>query len=232
MKKALITLLKGVLAGASIGLGGFLYILFHYLIKGEGGLILGSLFFTIGLFLVCTLHLNLFTGKVGQVFEKKQEKDFYISLLIMYIGNIIGAIGLGYICFAIFKNTDLFEVAYEVAKSKLKFSSFFDTLSGMIKSTLCGFCVYAAVKCYSLRFLKPKGVFFLVFFIFGFVYTSCKHCIANMFYFAISNMYGDNYLSFIDIPVCTIFNTLGSLIGALQYKLYTEKNNEIISAIN
>ena len=232
MKKNLITFLKGILAGSSIGLGGLLYIVFHYLIEGEGGLILGSMFFSVGLFIVCTFHLNLFTGKVGQVFEKKQDKDFYLALIIMYLGNIIGAVGLGYICFAIFRNTDMFELISEVASSKLKFSSFTDTLSGMIKSTLCGLCVYSAVKCFNLEFLKPKGIFFLVLFIFSFVYTGCKHCVANMFYFAISNKYGESYLPYLDIPICTIFNSLGSLIGVLQFKLYNQIKEKETSAVN
>lgn len=226
MKKKIITLSKGVLAGISIGVGSFLYILFRFLISGSGGAILGSLFFSVGLICVCIFHFDLFTGKVGQVFEKRQNKDFYISLIIMYIGNIIGAVGLGYISFAIFNNNDLFKVAKEIAESKLKYGSVGDVLSNFVLSTICGLCVYSAVKSFSLDVLKFKGIFFLIFFVFAFVFTSGKHCVANMYYYAISNKFGESYLPYIDIILCSIFNSVGSILGVMQYKLYTkEKTN-------
>ena len=57
MKNYLITFLKGILAGLSIGLGGFLYILMTFLLSGDNaelGKIFGSILFSVGLFLVCT----------------------------------------------------------------------------------------------------------------------------------------------------------------------------------
>ena len=79
MKFQLMSFLKGILAGLAIGLGGFLYILMICYVPGEGGKVLGSLLFAVGLFLVCTFKLSLYTGKIGSVYEGKQEKQFYIS---------------------------------------------------------------------------------------------------------------------------------------------------------
>ena len=107
IKRLSLIFLKGILAGLSIGLGGFLYILMIAFIQGELGKILGSLLFAVGLFLVCTFSLQLYTGKIGVVFEGKQEKEFYIGLPIMYIGNAIGAFALGYLCFFIFKDVEV-----------------------------------------------------------------------------------------------------------------------------
>ena len=95
-KTLLLNFVKGILAGLAIGVGGFLYILMTWAIKGQAGQILGSILFSVGLFTVCTFYLSLYTGKIGLVFEKKQEKSFYLSLPIMLVGNAIGAIGLGY----------------------------------------------------------------------------------------------------------------------------------------
>ena len=82
MKFQLLSFLKGVLAGLAIGLGGFLYVLMIRFVPGEGGKVLGSLVFAVGLFLVCTFSLSLYTGKIGKVFEEKQratpvKSDFY-----------------------------------------------------------------------------------------------------------------------------------------------------------
>ena len=101
---------KGILAGLAIGLGGFLYILMVFLVPGEFGKILGSILFSLGLFLVCTFMLSLYTGKIGVVYEGKQDKSFYWSLPVMLIGNAIGAFALGYLCYFIFKDMKIMEV--------------------------------------------------------------------------------------------------------------------------
>ena len=76
VKTLLLNFVKGILAGLSIGLGGFLYVLMTHYIDGELGKLLGSLLFSIGLFLVCTFYLSLYTGKIGLIYEKKQELSF------------------------------------------------------------------------------------------------------------------------------------------------------------
>ena len=65
VKFQLLTFVKGILAGLSIGLGGFLYILMVHYVPGELGKVLGSFLFAVGLFLVCTFNLSLYTGKIG-----------------------------------------------------------------------------------------------------------------------------------------------------------------------
>ena len=65
-------LLLAVLAGSAISFGGTVFLSLE-------NKVLGSLFFSIGLFMVCTLKLNLFTGKA---------KDKKISIL-MYILTVL-----------------------------------------------------------------------------------------------------------------------------------------------
>ena len=91
-KKLLYSLLMGILAGIAIGLGGLLFIISTTYIKGDLGKAIGALLFPICLFMVCTFGLHLYTGKIGLIFENKQEKSFYLSLPIMFIGNLIGSI--------------------------------------------------------------------------------------------------------------------------------------------
>jgi len=226
MKVVLINFLKGILAGLAIGLGGFLYILMTFALNGdlaELGKILGSILFSIGLFIVCTFSLSLYTGKIGQVYEEKKDKLFYISLPVMLIGNAIGAFALGYICFFIFKDMEIMETAKAAAASRLVFNNFLDYLSTMIKAFLCGVCVYLAVKSFSLNRLKPLGITLLVFFVFLFVYCGFQHCIANMFYFGFGNHI--NLYTFINLILVIIFNSIGPIFGVLLYRVLQTKKN-------
>ena len=109
MKYYLSSFLKAILAGLAIGFGGFLYILMIHFVPGELGKILGSILFAVGLFTVCTFSLHLYTGKIGLIYEKRQENCFYISLPIILLGNAVGAFLLGYICYFIFKNMIFFQ---------------------------------------------------------------------------------------------------------------------------
>ena len=224
MKIVLTHFLKAILAGLSIGLGGFLYILMTFLFKdnlAELGKIFGSIIFSIGLFIVCTFSLSLYTGKIGLIYEEKKDKLFYISLPIMLIGNAIGAFALGYICFFIFRNTDVISAANAAANSRLVFDNIFDYLTTAIKAFLCGLCVYLAVKSFSLNRLKPLGIILLVFFVFVFVYCGFQHCIANMFYFGMANAI--NLYTFINLIIVIIFNSLGPIVGVTLVNLIEKK---------
>ena len=198
-----------------------------YLFKGDLadlGNILGSIVFSVGLFIVCTFSLNLYTGKVGLIFEEKKDKEFYISLPIMLIGNAIGAFGLGYICFFIFRNMDIYNFALAAANKRLVFETPLDYVSTIIKAFLCGVCVYMAVKSFSMDRLRPLGIALLVFFVFLFVYCGFQHCIANMFYFGFANTI--NWYTLINLLLVILFNSLGPIIGVTFVKLLERTKNK------
>ena len=222
MKKDLLfSFSKGILAGLAIGVGGFLYILMTFLIEGELGKVLGSMLFAVGLFTVCSCSLHLYTGKIGLVYERKQTKTFYISLPIMLIGNAIGAIGLGYLCYFIFKDMNIFATALGASNARLSFNNFNDYLSCIVKSTLCGLCVYLAVKSFAYKKISLLGTGLLVLFVFIFVYCGFQHCIANMFYFSFSNSWGGE--AAIDLALCILFNSFGPIFGVWLIKANQNK---------
>lgn len=217
-------LLLGILAGLAIGLGSFLFVLTKTFIKDELeelGNILAALVFSVGLFLVCTFSLSLFTGKIGLVFEKKQDLPFYLSLPVMIIGNAIGAIGLGYICYAIFKDTSLYQVVEAATKARTDVynpvTAFLPFLRTLIKGVACGLCVYFAVKSFSFNRLRPVGILLLIFFVFIFVYFGFEHCIANMFYFSMANKWDGG--AFIDLFLVIFANSIGTIPGVFLLKL-------------
>lgn len=217
--KYFLAVYKGILAGLAIGLGGFLFTLMTYALPNELGKILGALLFPIGLSIVCIFKLFLFTGKIGLVFESKQTKDFYINLPLMYIGNIIGSLILGYICYAIFRNADLFSRINAIAINKTNFDIGYEYyLMLIVKSLITGLCVYLAVKSYGLIKNKIIGVFLIFVFIFIFVYIGGDHCIANMYYFSFANSWTG--YAFLNIVLATICNSIGTIPGVLLLKAF------------
>ena len=217
-KNICLAIFKGILAGLAIGLGGFLFILVTTYVEGELGKILGALVFPVGLFLVCTFYLFLYTGKIGLVFEKKQTKEFYISLPLMFIGNILGSLAIGYLCFAIFKDTKIFLRAEYVSSLRMNFDDYQGYFACFIKSLLCGLCVYLAVKSFAFRRLRPVGILLMVFFISAFVYLGLEHCIANAYYFSFSNSWSEPRV-YIDMALCVLGNSLGTIPGVLLLKI-------------
>ena len=82
------TFVSSVLAGISIGLGGLVFL-------SVENRVVGSALFTIGLFVVCTFGLHLFTGKVCYVLEN--DRAFALSLPLIWLGNLCGT-GLTALC--------------------------------------------------------------------------------------------------------------------------------------
>ena len=218
-KKLLLSFLKGILAGLAIGLGGLFYILSVHYIPGEWGKIVGAILFPIGLTIVCVCALHLYTGKIGLVFEKKQTKEFYLSLPLMLLGNAVGAIALGYLLMFILKDAPITDTIKTIAESRTNLNTVNDYLSLIVKSFLCGIFVYLAVRSFAFSKNKVIGILLLFVFIFAFVYLSCQHCIANMFYLAINNSYAD-YHAYINLGICILMNSFGPLPAVLLLKLF------------
>ena len=72
--KNLSSFFYSILAGVSISIGGTVFL-------SLDNKIVGSIFFSLGLFAVCTFGFNLFTGKVGYIFE--QKPSYLLFLLIL-----------------------------------------------------------------------------------------------------------------------------------------------------
>ena len=80
--KWLKTFVGGILAGISIAIGGTVFL-------SLDNKVLGALFFTVGLFAVCTFGFNLYTGKVCYVFDN--DREYALGLPVIWLGNLCGA---------------------------------------------------------------------------------------------------------------------------------------------
>lgn len=202
MKKHLKTLLLGILAGLSIGLGGTLFLICKYF----GLTVLGAFLFPVGLTLICLLKFNLFTGKIGYLFNNK--KDYVLALVIMYVGNFIGALAFGFLVRLISPNI-LAKTAEVVCKGKLAKTY----LTQLGSAFFCGVFVYLAVDVFKNDKLKMYcRIPWLFICIAAFVILGFDHCIANMYYLAVANSYGVDLLkSLVSILVVSLGNSFGAL---------------------
>ena len=74
--KHLSDFLMAVLAGIAISIGGTVFL-------SLDDKVLGATFFAVGLFMVCTLGLNLFTGKVCYLPNQEKKGPYLVFLGIV-----------------------------------------------------------------------------------------------------------------------------------------------------
>ena len=221
--KYLDNFLLGILAGIAIGLGGFLNLLL--VSTGIEALrYLGGFVFSVGLFTVCFFGLHLYTGKIGYVMEN--NRSYALSLLIMYVGNVIGAVGFGYLMHL---TGVIQDTALTVALNKIVFdgTNGASPLKILLYSFFCCIMVFLAVDIYKKSknwFIKVGG---LVVCVALFVITGMEHCVANMFYFAFANVYATNFLNaFLALLIATAGNSLGAIATYLVVREVNRKKVE------
>ena len=221
--KYLKVLLFGVFAGLAIGLGSLAFTITSAYLTSKEGLVFASCLFSIGLILVCVLGLQLYTGKIGVVFDDREKlKENAINLPIMLVGNAIGAFALGIICHFIFMNVPaVADRIIAVSNGKTVYTNVF------LEGIFCGALVYIAV--YLFKNLQNYGmkIIGIITAVTLFVYCGFQHCIANMFYFGMAFNWNINMLWNLLIVILT--NSVGALlvrcIVHLSAVIATKKEN-------
>ena len=204
--KYLKVLLFGIFAGLAIGLGSFVFTIVSAYLTSEGGKMLASCLFSIGLILVCVLGLQLYTGKVGVVFDVREKiGENAINLPIMLVGNAIGAFALGILCHFVFQGVDdVINKILAISNGKM------DSTTVFIQGILCGALVYIAVYCFKNFQNWAMKIIGIVVSVTLFVYCGFQHCIANMFYFGMAFNWKIEMLWNLLIVILT--NSVGALL--------------------
>ena len=204
--KYLKVLLFGIFAGLAIGLGSLAFTVVSAYLPSIGGRIFASALFSVGLILVCVLGLQLYTGKIGVVFDDREKiVENAINLPIMLVGNAIGAFALGILCHFIFKGIPT--VADKILTiSEGKTSSEMVFLEGIF----CGALVYIAVYFFKNLQNYAMKIIGIITAVTLFVYCGFQHCIANMFYFGMAFNWNIDMLWNLLIVILT--NSVGALL--------------------
>ena len=204
--KYLKVLLFGIFAGLAIGLGSFVFTITCTYLTGEGGKMFASCLFSIGLILVCVLGLQLYTGKIGVVFDDRAKiGENALNLPIMLIGNAIGAFGLGIVCHFIFQGVP--EIADKITAISLGKTG---STTVFLQGIFCGALVYIAVYCFKNFQNWAMKIIGIVVAVTLFVYCGFQHCIANMFYFGMAFNWNVDMLWNLLIVILT--NSIGALL--------------------
>lgn len=200
-------LIKSFLAGIMISIGGTIYLSLE-------NKMVGAFLFSIGLFMICVNGYNLYTGKIGYVIERK--KGYVIELLITLLGNFIGTVSCGLVLSKTRIYSSIKTIAINICTTKLNDN----LLSIFILSIFCGMLMYLAVDLYKRKtdFGRYLGIFLgvTVFILAGF-----EHCVANMYYFTIADMWEGKTLLYVLIMI--LGNSVGSIIISKGHNMILDK---------
>lgn len=204
MKYNIEILIKSILAGIMIGIGGTIYL-------SLDNKIVGSILFAIGLFIIVVYSFNLYTGKIGYLINNFSKK-YIRELIITLIGNFIGTLFVGFIL----KYTRIYTMISEKAKTLADIKLNDTSISILILSFFCGILMYLAVNTY--KEVKDIGKYLAVFLgVIVFILCGFEHCIANMYYFSVSSTWSLNTLLYLLVMI--LGNSLGGILIPLCNKV-------------
>ena len=208
MKYNIEILIKSILAGIMIGIGGTIYL-------SLDNKIVGSILFAIGLFVIVVYSFNLYTGKIGYLINNFNKK-YIRELIITLISNFIGTFFVGFIL----KYTRIYTMISDKAKTLAEIKLNDTLISILILSFFCGILMYLAVNTY--KEVKDIGKYLAVFLgVIVFILCGFEHCIANMYYFSVSSTWSLNTLLYLLVMI--LGNSLGGILIPLCNKLIKNK---------
>ena len=189
--------LSGILAGLCIGLGGTVFL-------SLDSKVLGALFFTVGLFTICTQGMHLYTGKVCYLFEK--DLAYALDLIPIWLGNLAGTFLLGTLVRCTRIAPALVEKAQGLCETKLG-----DGLGSIfLLAVFCNMLIYIAVEGYNKNPHEVGKYLALFFGVVVFILSGFEHCVANMYYFSIAGMWSGKTLLY--VLVMTAGNSVGGWV--------------------
>ena len=192
-------LVKGIYAGFLIAIGGTAYL-------AVSNSFFGAFLFSIGLLIICIYGMNLYTGKIGYILIEKKSYIFELSLTLL--GNFIGTYVVGFLI----RNTRF--VSYQekaISLSNIKLDDNF--ISIFILSIFCGVLMYMAVNNYK-KIENSLGKYLsIILCVMVFILCGFEHCVANMYYFSVANVWSLNAFAMLGLMV--LGNSVGSIIIAL-----------------
>ena len=204
LKDITLYLIKSILAGIMIAIGGTIFL-------SLDNKIIGAIFFAIGLFMICTRGLNLFTGKIGYIFNNNLK--YTLEVIITLIGNFIGT----FLSALILKYTRIYSSISTKANNICNFKLDDTLISIFILSIFCGLLMYLAVNGYKEikdDFGKYASIFLCVI---VFILCGFEHSIANMYYFSIAGLWGSK--AFLYLLIMVLGNTVGGVFIPLCDKI-------------
>lgn len=189
--------LSALLAGVCIGLGGTVFLSLE-------NRTVGAVLFTVGLFVICTMGLHLFTGKVCYVLER--DAAYALDLPVIWLGNLAGTGLLALLERCTRIGPALAEKAAGLCETKLG-----DGLGSIfLLAVFCNMMIYIAVEGFN-RNPHELGKYLALFFgVVVFILCGYEHCVANMYYFSVAGAWSGKALLY--LLVMTLGNAAGGVV--------------------
>lgn len=179
-------LLKSLLAGFLIGIGGMVFL-------ACDNRYVGALLFSVALLSILLFRFNLYTGMIGYVTQ--QNAMFFADTLLAILGNFIGAFLAGWM---------RPQAGNVVALCQARLAKSVPTV--LADAFLCGILIFLCVD----AFKKQNRVLPVFLCIPTFILCGFEHSIADAFYFASAQM-----LTASGAPLFLLLVILGNAAGGL-----------------
>lgn len=185
-------MIKAILGGIAISIGGTAFL-------SCDDKLIGASLFAIGLLMVCTLNLGLYTGKVCY---SKSVKE----IVMTWLGNLIGTC-LTAMLINLTRLSGLSINAAEICSVKLNDS----LLSIFILSMFCNIMIYVGVENYKNNPHQIGKYMAIYLCVVVFIIAGFEHCVANMFYFALADAWSLKAITYL------LVMTLGNAVGGMAF---------------
>lgn len=210
--KKLADFLYAIMAGAFIAMGGVVFL-------SLDNKIVGAFMFSLGLFAVCTLKYNLFTGKVGYLFCN-DVKTYLPWCLMVWVGNLVGSIIVAELVRLTRVAPGIIEKSTKLVQVKAD-----DTLISLfVLGIFCNIMVVHAVDQYLNNPHEIGKYLGIIMSIMIFILCGFEHCIADMFYIQMARMW--NSQTIIALIVITLGNVLGGILIPTMRNINIKLKNE------
>lgn len=207
------TFLNAILSGIAIGLAATVYI-------AVPDPLAGATLFAFGLTAILCYGFKLYTGAVGYLMNQGRNTPVYLlTLLVIWVGNLAGTFLVGTMIRASRTYSDTF--AKRVAgMCEAKLSDSWSSI--LILAFFCGVLMYLAVETYRRKEeLAPIFRFAMVVFcVVVFILSGFEHCIANMYYFSVADVWSAHTVHW--LLIMTLGNSLGGFLIPVADKFRLE----------
>lgn len=206
MKASFKTFVNAILSGIYIGIAGTVFL-------AVPDKIVGAVLFGFGLMTICCYGFKLYTGAIGYLVNQGRETLSYLwTLLLIWLGNFVGTFFVG----TVFRSTRAFTETFATRVTGICQDKLNDGfVSILILSFFCGVLMYMAVNTYRREDLAPVFRFASVFLcVTIFILCGFEHCIANMYYFSVADMWSGKTLGYV------LMMTLGNSLGGWMLPLF------------
>lgn len=204
--------LYAIMAGAFIAMGAVAFLSLN-------NKIVGAFMFSLGLFAVCTLKYNLFTGKVGYLFCN-DVKTYLPWCLMVWVGNLVGSIIVAELVRLTRVAPGIIEKSTKLVQVKAD-----DTLISLfVLGIFCNIMVVHAVDQYLNNPHEIGKYLGIIMSIMVFILVGFEHSIADMFYIQMARMW--NSQTIIALIVITLGNVLGGILIPTMRNINTKLKSE------